>query len=268
MMTDQPNPNPQSSSPIVSIETALEVICKGKIEKEHGLLRWSSNYAFLLALRLEDVQVTAVYKPQKGERPLWDFPDGTLCYREYASFLTSQELGWQIVPPTALREGARGIGTMQFFIDHDSEVNYFTFDETMHSQLRRIVIFDAAELPFLRDAMIVHNHPVDDDEAPAESQTFSSLDLVFAIRYNVAESRVVAGEWRFVIRRPATGWPADEEIVLAVYNEMSDTITREFAVAVAEGRMEEEEREVILPHEAMRRVADWGQFAYLRERMP
>jgi hypothetical protein len=119
------------------------VIGKGSIEKEHGLLRWSSNYAFLLSLRLEGVEVTAVYKPQKGERPLWDFPDGTLCYREYASFLTSQELGWQIVPPTALREGARGIGTMQFFIDHDPEVNYFTFDDTMHSQLMRIVIFDA-----------------------------------------------------------------------------------------------------------------------------
>jgi hypothetical protein len=143
MMSDQPNPNPQSSSQIVSIETALEVIGKGSIEKEHGLLRWSSNYAFLLSLRLEGVEVTAVYKPQKGERPLWDFPDGTLCYREYASFLTSQELGWQIVPPTALREGARGIGTMQFFIDHDPEVNYFTFDDTMHSQLMRIVIFDA-----------------------------------------------------------------------------------------------------------------------------
>lgn len=142
-MSDQTNPNPQPSSQIVSIETALEVITNGSIEKEHGLLRWSSNYAFLLSLRLEDVEVTAVYKPQKGERPLWDFPDGTLCYREFASFLTSQELGWQIVPPTALREGARGIGTMQFFIDHDPEVNYFTFDESMHSQLMRIVVFDA-----------------------------------------------------------------------------------------------------------------------------
>jgi uncharacterized repeat protein (TIGR03843 family) len=142
-MSDQSNPNPQQSSQAVSIETALDVIANGIIEKEHGLLRWSSNYAFLLTLRREDTEVTAVYKPQKGERPLWDFPDGTLCYREYASFLTSQELGWQIVPPTALREGARGIGTMQFFIDHDPEVNYFTFDEGMHSQLMRIVVFDA-----------------------------------------------------------------------------------------------------------------------------
>lgn len=142
-MSDHLNPNPQSSSQAVSVETAQEVIANGTIEKEHGLLRWSSNYAFLLTLRHEETEVTAVYKPQKGERPLWDFPDGTLCYREYASFLTSQELGWQIVPPTALREGARGIGTMQFFIDHDPEVNYFTFDESMHSQLVRIVVFDA-----------------------------------------------------------------------------------------------------------------------------
>jgi hypothetical protein len=142
-MSDQPTPIPKPSSQAVSIQKALEVIEKGNIEREHGLLRWSSNYAFLLSLRHEDVEVTAVYKPQKGERPLWDFPDGTLCYREYATFLTSQELGWQIVPPTALREGARGIGTMQFFIDHDPEINYFTFDEAMHDQLMRIAVFDS-----------------------------------------------------------------------------------------------------------------------------
>ncbi len=142
-MNDQPNSASQPSSQTVPIETALKVITEGSVEKEHGLLRWSSNYAFLLGLRLDGTEVTAVYKPQKGERPLWDFPDGTLCFREYASFLTSQELGWQIVPPTALREGARGIGTMQFFIDHDPEVNYFTLDESFHNQLMRIVVFDS-----------------------------------------------------------------------------------------------------------------------------
>jgi uncharacterized repeat protein (TIGR03843 family) len=142
-MSDQPNPSPQPPSQAVTIEKALEVIDKGVIVKEHGLLRWSSNYAFLISLCHEDVEVTAVYKPRKGERPLWDFPDGTLCYREYASFLTSQELGWQIVPPTALREGARGIGTMQFFIDHDPDVNYFTFDDSLHPQLMRFAVFDA-----------------------------------------------------------------------------------------------------------------------------
>jgi uncharacterized repeat protein (TIGR03843 family) len=77
---------------------------------------------------------------------LWDFPDGTLCYRELASFQTSHALGWDIVPPTALREASRGLGTVQFFIDHDPQINYFSFNENMDDaiagQLMRIVAFD------------------------------------------------------------------------------------------------------------------------------
>ena len=75
--------------------------------------------------------LTAVYKPQRGERPLWDFPDGTLCMRETAAFLTSRELGWEIVPPTVLREGPRGLGSIQFYIEHDPQINFFTFDEVL-----------------------------------------------------------------------------------------------------------------------------------------
>ena len=58
------------------------------------------QYPHTVAVTFDDVQLTAVYKPQRGERPLWDFPDGTLCMRETAAFLTSRELGWEIVPPT------------------------------------------------------------------------------------------------------------------------------------------------------------------------
>ncbi len=126
----------------ISLGRVLEVLERGTLDAEYGLLRWSSNYAFLVSVELDDATLTAVYKPQRGERPLWDFPDGTLCYRETAAFLTSQELGWQIVPPTVLREGARGLGSMQFYIDHDPEINYFSFDETYAPQLMRIAAFD------------------------------------------------------------------------------------------------------------------------------
>jgi hypothetical protein len=88
------------------------------------------------------MSVMCVYKPRMGERPLWDFPDGTLCLRERASFLTSQALGWQLVPPTALREGPRGLGSMQFFIEHDPNYNYFSFDESLKPQLARLALFD------------------------------------------------------------------------------------------------------------------------------
>lgn len=140
-MNPQDN-GPQSDSQIINVERALEVMQKGEITVEHGLMRWSSNYAFLVTIAHEGLEVTTVYKPQRGERPLWDFPDGTLCYREMATFLTSQALGWQMVPPTVLREGSRGIGTFQLFIDHDPEINYFTFDEKQQPQLMRMAALD------------------------------------------------------------------------------------------------------------------------------
>jgi uncharacterized repeat protein (TIGR03843 family) len=126
----------------ITIPRLLEVLEKGSVTIEHGLLRWSSNYTFLISLTHDKTGVMAVYKPQRGERPLWDFPDGTLCYREMAAFLTSQELEWNIVPPTVLRDGPHGFGSIQFYIDHDPEVNYFTLNEGMKSQLIRISTFD------------------------------------------------------------------------------------------------------------------------------
>jgi hypothetical protein len=136
------NENENSPSTPIAMDRVLEVLEKGDIDQEYGILRWSSNYAFLISVSLADIELTAVYKPQKGERPLWDFPDGTLCYREVAAFLTSRELGWEIVPPTVLREGPRGIGSIQFYIDHDPQVNYFSLDESMAPQLMRIAAFD------------------------------------------------------------------------------------------------------------------------------
>lgn len=124
------------------VPRVLEILQTGEIDDEYGIMRWSSNYAFLITLTLDADKIMAVYKPQRGERPLWDFPDGTLCLREQASFVTSEALGWQIVPPTVLREGARGQGTMQFFIDHDPEVHYFTLDDALKMQLQRMAIFD------------------------------------------------------------------------------------------------------------------------------
>jgi uncharacterized repeat protein (TIGR03843 family) len=120
---DTPAPTP------ISPAAALDVLENGTIQDEQGQMRWSSNFASLLTVNKDDLTLLAVYKPRRGERPLWDFPDGTLCQRERAAFLTSQELGWQIVPPTALREGPRGVGSLQLFIDHDPELHYFTFPQ-------------------------------------------------------------------------------------------------------------------------------------------
>ncbi len=135
------NDNVPNSTPI-TMQQVVETLNQGTIHAEHGIMRYSSNYTFLISLSHNDLSLMAVYKPQRGERPLWDFPDGTLCYREVAAFLTSQALGWQIVPPTVLREGPRGLGSVQFYIEHDPEQNYFSFDAIMLPQLKLLAAFD------------------------------------------------------------------------------------------------------------------------------
>ena len=83
-----------------------------------------------------------VYKPQRGERPLWDFAEGTLCRREVASYELSEGLGWELVPETVLRDGPHGIGMVQRFIDHDPDEHYFTLLEAHEDVFRRFAIFD------------------------------------------------------------------------------------------------------------------------------
>ncbi|MFW5772880.1 MAG: SCO1664 family protein [Phototrophicaceae bacterium] len=133
---------PGSAARTISFEAALDVLSRGTFDVEHGLIRWSSNYTFLISLALAENNLMAVYKPQGGERPLWDFPDGTLCFRERAAYLTSAALGWDIVPPTVLREGPHGLGSVQYFIEHDPQYHYFEFDDSMIPQLMRLALFD------------------------------------------------------------------------------------------------------------------------------
>ncbi len=127
----------------VTVEQALQTLARGVVQEEHGLLSWGSNYAYLVSVSDEERTLLAVYKPQRGERPLWDFPDGTLCYREMAAYLVSEVLGWQIVPPTVLRGGPYGLGSVQAYIEHDPEVNYFSpFPPDYRQALQRMAVFD------------------------------------------------------------------------------------------------------------------------------
>src|SRR6185295_12455276 len=108
-----------------------------------GRLRYSSNGAFLVEASADGVTVPAVYKPRRGERPLWDFPDGTLCRREVAAYELSRTLGWGIVPVTVMREeGPLGEGAVQRFVDHDPEEHYFTLLEHHPERFRQFAAFD------------------------------------------------------------------------------------------------------------------------------
>jgi len=121
----------------------LHLLQYGDIDLE-GLLPWSSNYTFLARVHQDDLETLAVYKPRQGERPLWDFAQGTLCQRERAAYLVSEAIGWGVVPTTVVREGPHGAGSLQAFIDHDPECHYFTFEgeADFRTQLQQIALLD------------------------------------------------------------------------------------------------------------------------------
>lgn len=150
-MADQPQtplPSDQSSgqsgdsNSLPDIERVALLLRQGTITELRGVMRWGSNYAALVTVNDEELEITAVYKPQRGERPLWDFPDGTLCYRETAAYVVSEALNWQLVPPTILRNGPHGIGSVQQFIEHNPEINYFTLDDRFILPLQQYAAFD------------------------------------------------------------------------------------------------------------------------------
>ncbi len=107
-----------------------------------GRMQYSSNGTFLVHAHADAVTLPAVYKPRRGERPLWDFPTGTLCQREVAAYEVSKALGWDIVPSTVLRDGPLGVGAVQRFVDHDPDEHYFTLLEGREARFRQFALFD------------------------------------------------------------------------------------------------------------------------------
>jgi hypothetical protein len=123
------------------MDTAFDILAEGQLEME-GQVTWGSNYTFLVQVCRGDQLLNAIYKPQRGERPLWDFPAGSLCQRERAAYLLSEAAGWALVPPTLLREGPYGFGSVQLFIEHNPNDHYFTFEGQFADQLQRFALFD------------------------------------------------------------------------------------------------------------------------------
>lgn len=116
---------------------------EGEIELV-GRMPWASNATFLVGLTLGEGSCQAIYKPLRGERPLWDFPPG-LHKREVAAYLLSEAMGLHAVPPTVLRDGPLGEGSLQWFVDAVFEEHYFTMYEQrpeLHDQLRAIAVLD------------------------------------------------------------------------------------------------------------------------------
>lgn len=108
-----------------------------------GRLVDASNATLYANASFEGTDIACIYKPITGERPLWDFQDGNLAQREYASFLLSDKLELDIVPPTILRDGPYGLGMVQAWIDIDTNIDLMTYFQTDDPQLRQLALFDA-----------------------------------------------------------------------------------------------------------------------------
>jgi uncharacterized repeat protein (TIGR03843 family) len=120
--------------------TAL--LTEGELDLEGRLLD-ASNVTLVGAIRTDTLAGECVYKPVAGERPLWDFPDGTLAGREISAYLVSEAMGWRIVPPTVLRDGPFGTGMVQLWMDGDPGIDLADFVRRDVPALRRMAVFDA-----------------------------------------------------------------------------------------------------------------------------
>ena len=124
---------------------ALRMLAEAEITAA-SLVPWGSNYTFAVALEPAGEPARghlAIYKPRRGERPLWDFPHGTLSQRERASYLLSRRLGWNLVPPTVLRDGPHGMGSVQLYVaphpDHEDDHRFWS---QRRAEIERMAVFD------------------------------------------------------------------------------------------------------------------------------
>jgi uncharacterized repeat protein (TIGR03843 family) len=131
-----------TATPVLDHGAAHQLLTDGELEVV-GRLVEASNATLYCRVSSASAEATCVYKPEAGERPLWDFPDGTLARRELAAYLVSELTGWAIVPPTVYRDGPFGPGMVQLWIDIDDQVDLIELLSSDDARLRRMAVFDA-----------------------------------------------------------------------------------------------------------------------------
>jgi hypothetical protein len=127
----------------LSDDDALDLLRTAEFNASR-LIPWGSNYSYAAALEGPDGRnVLAIYKPKAGEAPLYDFPDGTLYRRELAAYLFSRWAGWDLVPPTVVREGPQGVGSLQLYVEPERErPDPHEFWGSRDPSVERLVLFD------------------------------------------------------------------------------------------------------------------------------
>jgi len=135
-------PSPEAEIINVTEKVATHILSNGEFIGGHTM-PWGSNYTFMIWLSVEKGKcIRAIYKPRSGERPLHDFPSGTLYKRERATYVLSKQLGWPNIPLTIIRDGPYGIGSVQLYLDCDPRVTYFEMRDTLKEELAPIAAFD------------------------------------------------------------------------------------------------------------------------------
>jgi hypothetical protein len=168
------------------IERSIDVATHGELEIT-GRLVDASNATLFGTVHHNDEKFEVIYKPVAGERPLWDFPDGTLADREFAAYLLSDLAGFDLVPPTILREGPAGFGMVQRWIDVDQSVDLTKFFASDTPSLRHLAIFDA--IINNTDRKIGHLLPADNGHLFAcdHGVTFHSEDKLRTVLWQWAD---------------------------------------------------------------------------------
>jgi len=141
-LRDESGGGEQTLAPLPE-DDALELLRRAEFTASR-LIPWGSNYSFAVALEAPDGRnQLAIYKPRAGEAPLYDFPEGTLYLRELAAYLFSRWAGWDLVPPTIVRDGPHGVGSVQLYVQPDGERHdQHDFWSGRDPAIERMVLFD------------------------------------------------------------------------------------------------------------------------------
>ena len=133
---------PESTAVDLPEDAALDVLESAQVVGGRRI-SWGSNYTFMVHLDAgPGKHLRAIYKPKDGERPLYDFPRGSLYKREYAAYLVGKALGWPNVPLTLIRDGPYGVGSFQLYVSGEPDVTYFELVERDRDALLPLAVFD------------------------------------------------------------------------------------------------------------------------------
>lgn len=213
---------PQRSSLAEDTTAAIKLLRQGEMTIE-GRLVQASNATLRCDIELDGLMAKCVYKPVEGERPLWDFPDGTLAGREVGAYLVSEAMGWRVVPPTVHRDGPFGPGMVQLWIEPDPVVDLVALSRANDPAVRRMAVFDAVINN--ADRKIGHLLPVPDGHVYGCDHGVS-----FSEEYKL---RTVLWQWRGKPLKPAA-LQALQDVRAALDRSLGDRLAQLLTVGEVE----------------------------------